>query len=95
MGISFDPIETLMSIWRNLPPDQVKEAIAIRATIEVMQKQRPKAPDFEGVNPDGTERYSCFNCGYLWWERAWVSKYCPSCGQKTSREWEKEANDEK
>ena len=65
-------MEELLGIWRAQPTaPQALERISVVES---------------GVNPDGTIRYVCPNsqCGHLFWDRQYVTAYCPDCGQALS-----------
>jgi len=59
-----------------------------RESIGALEKQIPKKAIRCGENPDGTYQSKCSECGRLWWEESYITRYCDSCGQAI--DWEGE-----
>ena len=53
--------------------------------IAALEKQIPKKPIICGENPDGTYQFKCPECGRLWWEKSYITKYCDKCGNLIDR----------
>lgn len=62
-----------------------KDKEAKEMTIQALEKQVPKKPILCGENPDGTYQFRCSDCGRLWWEKSYITKYCDGCGNATDR----------
>ena len=52
---------------------------------DALEKQVPKKPIICGENPDGTYQFKCPECGRLWWEKSYITKYCDECGNLIDR----------
>lgn len=50
-----------------------------------VNKQVPKKPIIFGKNTDGPYRFKCPECGRLWWEKSYITKYCDKCGNLIDR----------
>lgn len=63
---------------------EVSEKMINLATT-ALKKQIAKKPIICGENPDGTYQFKCPECGRLWWEKSYITKYCDKCGNLIDR----------
>lgn len=76
--------------------DYNNDVLAFTTAIEVLEKQLPKKPTYEGDGyaSDGTfiwDEWLCPNCGSRYEVDYDDYGYCPNCGQRI--DWEEEENE--
>ena len=76
-------IETSKRRYEKCEVIELSDALITLKT--ALEKQVPKKPIRCGENPDGTYQFKCSECGRLWWEEGYITRYCDNCGNPVER----------